>query len=350
MNYRIGRKIRGRLTRRIKFISLIIFIVVVGLIAAAFHIYENDLRPPSNNTATQLFTIPAGSSVTQIATNLQHAGLIRSALAFQIYMHLSGLASQVEAGTYDLSPSQSLSALVSVLTSGKVSTKLVTILPGRRIDQVRADLINSGFSPSSVDNALNPSNYADVPVLSFKPAGVTTLEGLLWPDSFQKTPETDPTVIVRESLEEMSQHLNAQVQQQFAAEGLSPYQGLTLASIINQEVSKPSDQTQVAQVFLSRLKANSTLGSDVTALYGALQAGHPGDLGIDTPYNTLLHHGLPPTPISTISSSALYAATHPAPTNWLYFVAGDNGNTYFSTDLATHQQQAAMYCHKLCGQ
>ncbi|HZL08189.1 MAG TPA: endolytic transglycosylase MltG, partial [Candidatus Dormibacteraeota bacterium] len=192
--------------------------------------------------------------------------------------------------------------------------------------------------------------YSDLPALAYKPANVTTLEGLLWPDSFQKNSSTAPSFIIRESLVEMGQHLTPDVQAAFASEGLTTYQGLTLASIVEQEVNKPTDQTQVAQVFLSRLKANTTLGSDVTANYGAIEAGQPPNLRYDSPYNTLIHNGLPPSPISTVSLNALTAAAHPAATNWLYFVTGDNGTTYFSTNLQDHQTQTQQYCHKLCGQ
>ena len=147
----------------------------------------------------------------------------------------------------------------------------------------------------------------------------------------------------------MTSKLTLNVQQEFASEGLSTYQGLTLTSIIDQEVSNPNDQSQVAQVFLSRLKLGMNLGSDVTANYGALLNNQPPNLAYDSPYNTLLHTGLPPTPISTISKSSLYAATHPSTTtNWLYFVTGDNGTTYFSTTLQQQQANTAQYCHKLC--
>ncbi|HSX47685.1 MAG TPA: endolytic transglycosylase MltG, partial [Patescibacteria group bacterium] len=235
-----------------------------------------------------------------------------------------------------------------ILSQGKVATRLVTILPGRRIDQVRADLINNGFSPDSVDKALNPSNYSDLPVIAFKPTDVTTLEGLLWPDSFQKDPSTDPSFIIRESLTEMGKHLTPSVQASFTSEGLTTYQGLILTSIIIKEVDKPTDQTQVAQVFLSRLNSKMVLGSDVTALYGSIAAGIAPSLNYDSPYNTLIHSGLPPTPISSINSTSLYAATHPANTSWLYFVTGDNGTTYFATNFSDHQAQTSQYCHKLC--
>ena len=92
------------------------------------------------------------------------------------------------------------------------------------------------------------------------------------------------------------------------------------------------------------------LGSDVTAYYGAILAGKSPTTTYDSPYNTLLHKDLPPTPISSISESSLNAAGHPAATDWLYFVSGDDGNTYFSTNLQDHEAYTAKYCHKLCGQ
>jgi UPF0755 protein len=330
----------------------LIVILVLGIFFVR-HLYNTDLQPISANQKTQIFIVTSGSSVKDIADSLEKAHLIKSAWAFQLYIHSKEVGGELQAGTYALSPSQGVPSIVNTLTQGKVATRLVTILPGRRIDQVRADMINSGFKPAAVDSALdNVSQYGDLSVMAFKPPGVNTLEGLLWPDSFQKDPTTEPSVIIRESLTEMGKHLTPGVQASFAAEGLNTYQGITLASIIEQEdgSGKASDQAQVAQVFLSRLKSHSTLGSDVTAEYGAIRANKAPSLTYDSAYNTLIHKGLPPTPISTISLNSLIAASHPAGTKWLYFVAGDNGNTYFSTNLKDHQTQAAKYCHKLCGQ
>lgn len=329
--------------------ALLIVLLAAGAIAASQRYYYY-LKPVSKNQTTQIFTVQSGDSVKQIADDLENKHLIRSSWAFQLYVQRSDQTKQLQAGTYALSPSQSTQSIATTLSGGKVTTKLVVILPGRRIDQVRTDLINKdGFSPESVDKALNPANYSDLPALAYKPDNIDSLEGLLWPDSFQKQPNTDPSVIIRESLEEMSQRLTPDVQAGFAKEGLSTYQGLTLASMVQQEVNKPSDEPQVAQVFLSRYKSGGTLGSDVTARYGAIQAGLAPSLTYDSPYNTLIHTGWPPSPISTISADALNAALHPAKTHWLYFVTGDNGNTYFSTNLQDHNAQTAKYCHKLCG-
>lgn len=347
--YTMGLK-RRRLPRRVWRLLIGLICLFIAGVLISRHVYNLDLRPVSNDQKTQIFTVEAGSSVKQISSDLQKDHLIRSAWAFQLYVHSKELNNLLQAGTYALSPSQNTVSIVTTLTRGKVTTRLVTILPGRRIDQVRADLINDGFAPAAVDQALNPAQYTDLPALAYKPANVTNLEGLLWPDSFQKNSTTAPSFIIRESLVEMGQHLTPDIQAAFAGEGLTTYQGLTLASIVEQEVNKPNDQTQVAQVFLSRLKAGSTLGSDVTADYGAIEAGQAPNLHYDSSYNTLIHNGLPPSPISTVSTSALSAAAHPAATNWLYFVTGDDGTTYFSTNLQDHQTQTQQYCHKLCSQ
>ncbi len=345
-----SRRSWAHVPRRIWLLLVMVLAIVLAGSFAVRHKYDTALEPVNGDETTQLFTVKEGSPVKLIAEGLQKAKLIRSAWALELYVHSKELGSQLKAGTYAFSPNQGTARIVATLTKGKVSTRLITILPGRRIDQVRADLINDGFTPADVDAALIPAQYADLPVLSYKPASVTTLEGLLWPDSYQKDASTSASTIIRESLAAMGTHLGSDIQTDFAHENLTTYQGLILTSIITQEVNKPTDQAQAAQVFLSRLKVGMMLGSDVTANYGAVAAGHKPDLSYDSPYNTLIHTGLPPTPISTLVASALTAATHPAGTNWLYFVAGDDGTTYFSTNLQDHQALTQKYCHKLCGQ
>jgi len=342
-------KRKPSLPRRVWWLLAALAILAVLGMFASRQVYNHDLKAVSNDPKTRIFTVQPGSSVKQIGADLQTDHLIRSAWAFQLYAHSQELNDKLQAGTYALSPSQDTPSIVSTMTKGRVATKLVTFLPGRRIDQVRADLINNGFSPASVDQALDPAQYAGLPALAFKPASIPSLEGLLWPDSFQKDSTTSPSFIIRESLIEMGDHLTPDVQGAFAAENLTTYQGLTLASMVEQEVGA-KDQSQAAQVFLSRLKANIPLGSDVTIEYGAIAAGHAPSLTYDSPYNTNLHAGLPPTPISSVSQNALNAAAHPAGTNWLYFVTGDDGVTHFSTNLQDHQALTQKYCHKLCSQ
>jgi UPF0755 protein len=351
--YSVGQKTvrrKSKVPRRVTWLLVAILVLAAAGAGVSRVIYSNGLKPVNSSQQTQIFTVKKGSSVKIIAVDLENARLIRSAWAFQLYVHSKELNDKLQAGTYAFAPSETVAQIVNTLTNGKVTTNLVTILPGRRIDQVRADLINDGFSVTAVDRALDPAQYGDLPVLSYKPDDVNSLEGLLWPDSYQKQPDTDPSVIIRESLQAMGDHLTADVQAAFAAQGLSPYRGLILSSIVIQEVNKPADQAQAAQVFLTRLKAGMMLGSDVTARYGAIAAGRTPSLDYDSAYNTLLHKELPPSPISTISQSSLDAVTHPAGTSWVYFVTGDDGTTHFSSTLDQHQALTKQYCHKLCGE
>ncbi len=339
--------------QRLKIFLAVSLLIVALLIAAAvimLRVYNDNINAVSKSPKQQLVTIKEGASANQIADLLHNDHLIRSAWAFEWYIRSHNERGDLKAGTYALAPNQTVAEIVNILVQGKVQTNLVTIYPGSRIDQVRADLINDGFSPASVDAALQPAQYADLPVMAFKPANVNTLEGLLYPDSFQKTAATSPSVIIRESLAEMGQHLTPTLQSAFVSEGLSTYQGIILASIVGQEASKSTDQAQIAQVFLKRLGMGMMLQSDQTAFYGAILAGQPPSVSYNSPYNTYDINGLPPTPISNVNAQSLNAAAHPANTDWLYFVAGDNGTVYFEQTAAQHQADIQQYCHKLCSQ
>lgn len=335
--------------RRLFIAGIVLLSVLVIAVVVVRHTYNQNLKPVSNSQQTKIVKIPSGSSVSEIAVILAGQKVIRNEWVFEWYVHSKQLTDKLQAGTYAFRPSQSLPEIANTLTKGKVATRLVTILPGRRIDQVRADLINDGFSVAAVDAALNPQHYRDLPVMSYVPDRATTLEGLLYPDSYQRSEETDPSLIIRQSLKAMGEALPPARQAAYASKGLNVYQALTLASIVEQEAANQTDRDQVAQVFLSRLKLDMSLGSDPTAFYGAVLDGKTPSVKYDSPYNTRIYKGLPPGPISTVSESSLNAVAKPAGTDWLYFVAGDDGITRFQRTYEDHQADTDKYCHELCG-
>lgn len=348
MKYSAQRK-RSRWPKRLTYVLITSILVLGGATIAVRQIYYHDLKAVSASQTTKLVTVQPGATVDQIANELSKAGLIRSTWAFKLYIGSKQILADLQAGTYALSPSESVPQIASQLTHGKIVTNRVTILPGQRIDQIKTSFINDGFPADEVTTALDPSQYVDNPALVDKPAGAS-LEGYLFPDTFQKDSNTTVKDIVAESLGSMNQQLTPQIRSAFANEGISPYQGIILASMVEQEANNKSDRQQVAQVFLSRLHQNMMLGSDVTAFYGAVLAHQAISTTYDSPYNTLLHLGLPPTPISNVSAESLKAVAYPANTNWLFFVAGDDGVVHFSKTLADHQALTQQYCHKLCGQ
>lgn len=339
---------KRRWPMRLTIVALVIILFLGIVTVVARSIYLDKLKQVSTSETTKLVTVEEGASLDDIAKQLEKDGLIKSAWAFKLYVSSQRLRGDLQAGTYAFAPSQSVEKIVAQLTKGKVAVDLVTILPGQRIDQIRASLINDGFSPEEVDAALDPATYAGNPALVDKPANAS-LEGYIYPDSFQKTQTTTAQDIVSQSLTAMERQLTPELRDAFAKQGLSTYQAIILASIVEKEVSKQSDREQVAQVLLSRIKQNMSLGSDPTAFYGAVLAGQKPSVTYDSPYNTLIHKGLPPTPISNVSGSSLQAIAHPATTDWLYFVAGDDGITRFSRTLQEHEALADQYCHKLCG-
>ncbi len=322
-------------------------VLLIGGIAAIRYNYDQALKPASSSQKINLVKVPEGASVKDIAKILKDAGLIRQSWAFEWYVRNNSLSAELKAGTYALTPSQGIAEIASILAHGEVATDLVTILPGQRLDQIEATLINDGFSPSDVKQALNPALYKDHPALVDKPKKAS-LEGYLYPESFQKTSTTSAQDIIRQSLDEMQKRLTPEVRDGFAKRGLNVYQGITLASIVEKEVNTANDRSVVAQVFLRRLKLGMRLESDVTAIYGSVSAGQSPNLSYDSPYNTHLHGGLPPGPISKVTRSSLLAVISPAKSDYLYFVAGDDGRTYFAKTLEGHQQNVRLHCKKLC--
>lgn len=345
--YSLGTR-RSRLPARVLTLIAIFILLLVGGAAGVQRWYNMNLQPVSASTQKQYITISSGTTLNKIAKQLADAKLIRSDQAFIWYISAQNARDKLQAGTYSFTPSQSAQEIANTIIQGRVATDLVTILPGQRIDQIRQALIKAGFKAAAVDAALEPSQYRSAyPALADNPPSAS-LEGFLYPDSYQKTADTDPRQIIGEALDEMQTHLTQDIRGGFAAHNLTVFQGVTLASIVEQEVPSQSDRNQAAQVFLKRLSVGMELGSDVTAYYGAIHDSLPPSLDYDSPYNTLKHTGLPPGPISNVTASTLEAVAHPAQTDWLYFVAGDDGVTHFAKTLDEHNDNVSKYCHKLC--
>ncbi len=328
--------------------TLIVLTVVIVGVALVRQRYVENIKPVSDSSVSQLVTVETGTSAKQIAAQLKKAELIRDATVFEWYVRNHDARDKLQAGSYYIRPSMTVPEIVGILTQGKVATDLLTILPGKRIDQIEKTFINAGYSKAEVDAAFNPDLYKDSPALSDKPAGAS-LEGYLAPESYQMNKNTKPEEIVRDALEQTQKNLTPAIRAAFVKRGLTVHQGVILASVVEREVSKESDKPTVAQVFLKRYAEGMQLGSDVTAFYGAIINGQEPTVGYDTPYNTRIHTGLPAGPISNVTASSLKAVAFPSNTDYVYFVAGDDGTTYFAHTLAEHDANVKAYCHKLCG-
>lgn len=329
------------------FVAATLLIVAIGGVVGIRTWYTQNLQAVSTSKEIKYFTVIPGDGVHKIATGLYRANLIRNSRVFETYVRSSELHDKLQAGTYVLSPSMSVAEIVDKILKGDVAKDLMTILPAKRLDQIKEAFAKAGYGPAEIESAFNPKTYAGHPVLASLPPGAS-LEGYLYPESFQKLATTPAQVIVRQSLDEMQKHLTPQVINGFAAQGLNVFQGIILASIIAQETDDPKAQPTVAQIFLSRLKKDMPLGADATAKYASALAGQPLSVRIDSPYNTRIYKGLPPGPIGNVTADTLRALAAPAGTDYLFFVSGDDGKTYFSHTQEEHQRLIDQHCQKKC--
>jgi UPF0755 protein len=247
VRFLLGQKPQPRKRRKWLFIliGLILIITFAGWYAQKW--YNDNLAQVTYGSAliVKEFTVNGGESVDQITANLHQAKLIRNERAFKLYLRLRHESGKLQAGTYILTSTMSAPRVATALVNGYVSKDYVTILPGKTIAQIKQTFKQVGYSDSEINTAFNPATYAGHPLLANLPPG-GTLEGLLYPDTFQKEAGTSATTIVKESLDEMESSLSSDIISGFAAQGLSIYQGLTLASIVYKESGTPAYESTVA--------------------------------------------------------------------------------------------------------
>jgi len=330
--------------------------VALGLfvIAAVASIgwYFASLRPVDPNDASQVrVVIEPGEGSAAIMAKLKEKRLIHSELAARVFVDLNGAKSKLQAGGYVLTRQQDVAEIVEHISTGKTDEINVTILPGLTLKdladpEVKGSLAAQGFSAEEIKTAFD-AEYSS-PLLADKPAD-QTLEGYIFPETYRTSAGDGLKSVVQRSMDDLYVQLQTKgLIEKFKARGLNIHQALTLASIVQEEVSDPTTQRQVAQVFYKRLASGMVLGSDVTFEYAANQLGVTPAVDIESPYNTRQHPGLPPGPIANMNTSALEATADPAPGDYLFFVAGDDGVTYFSRTVEEHEANAAAHCKRLC--
>lgn len=363
--------------RRRRMLVWVIVVISLALALGGVYLWFNyNLQPVDvNNTTTSRFEIKDGSTFEEISSQLEKRKLIRSALAFDIYARIQGKRGSLKASTCSLRSSMSARDVLNKLNQGCRDFVSIMFYPGATIEKplykpagatidqekmhIKYVLKSAGFSDQDITTALK--KQYDMPLFAGKPAGAT-LEGYI----FGETYYIDKSATAEDVLKEAFSHMYNVVQkndlvEKYRQKGLSLYQGITLASIVQRELNcegKPTAerknrcyeyQRTIAQVFLKRLKENIVLGSDVTFIYaGDMMKVNPS-VDLDSPYNTRKYPGLPPGPIASPGELALKAVANPSETDYLYFIAGDDGLIYFAKDEAGHQKNIREHCQVMCG-
>ncbi len=358
-----------------KWLIIRILLISVGVLAIfllSFKIwYNSSLKPVSSldcslseNAASGScqfteFKVESGTSLSKIAEELNSAGLIKSSLAFKIYAKLNNSSAELKAGTYKFRKANSVEEIVKSLVEGTTSAIVfrLTVLPGETIADFKKKLTPLGYSEAEIDSALK-ERYS-YPALAGKPDDAS-LEGYLYGETYEFYQDDSVETIIMRMLEELSSTVSKNnLKNKFESRGLTLYQGIILASIIQKEAGNLSleEQKNIASVFYNRLEAGMTLGSDVTVTYALNQLSaeerekykdNAEKLTIDSCYNTRLYAGLPCGPISSPGAFALIAAANPSDTSYLYFLTGDDGMMYYSDTESGHNSNISAHCQELC--
>lgn len=323
--------------------STITIITVITLSALVWFILA--LRPvEKDSTEIMTFQLDTGTGVPEVSDKLQEKGLIRSATAFNVYVTITGKRQQLQAGTYELSPSLSSSEVATIMSDGKVATNLLVIPEGSTILKIRALADNKGVNVKEFDAAL-VAQY-DYDFLKARPQGAT-LEGYLFPDSYELIKPIRTNVVVNLMLQNFAKKISqTDYIQRYTAQGMTLHQAVTLASIVEREVRSDEDRAMVAQLYLNRLKIGMPLQADPTALYAQEITGQSTkkvDTSINSTYNTYLVKGLPPGPIGNPGLASLKAVAYPQANDYLYFISGKDGKTYFAKTYEEHKRNIDKY-------
>ncbi len=333
----------------LRIVLMIVPVVLVFLGASYYAVnqwYQDNLQPVSEvQTADVVVVVESGSSVREIGDQLKDLGVIRNSTVFSWYVGRQESRGELQAGTYKFNSGQSVEEIVERLVTGDVATNLFTILPGKRLDELEEDLLAFGLPPDEVTSAIN--NRYDHPLFANTPSNAT-LEGYIFPDTYELTIDGDVSDLLVRSFDEFEALLTPELLAGIEKQGLTLHEAIILASIVHEESANVDDQVTIAQVFHKRLNSDIPLGSDPTFIYVAAITGEEATPDLDNPYNTRIYGGLPPGPISNFNLSALEAVANPSDTDFLYFVAGDDGTTHFTRTLAEHEAAIAKYCFEAC--
>ena len=288
--------------------------------------------------------------MTSIADRLQQNGLISDAGLFRDYLIYTGLDTSIQAGSYDLSPAMSMVDIAHKMHNATSTQVPFVILPGWRMEEIAASLPTSGLNITS-DAFLVASKK---PRLGFDfLAGAASMEGFLFPDSYILPRVTTTDELIEVLVQNFDLHLTSDLRDGFDRQGLSIYQAVTLASIVQRETVHDDEAPMIASVYVNRLKIGMRLEADPTTQYAlgyntAQQTWWTNplsmdDLKINSPYNTYVTDGLPPTPISNPGLVALRAVAFPAKSSYYYFSARCDTSGYHNF-AQTFQEQLQNLC------
>ncbi len=335
-----GGHLPGKVSGGIRIAVVVLLLIVLGGGAVAFGRFAS--QPLGFSPSPVRVTIAPGSGLGTIARDLSRQGIVSPGWAFSALARVRGQGERLKAGTYQISAASTPMTLLDRMVKGDVVQIEVRLIEGWTFREVRA-AINAAADVRHDSLALSERE-----ILERLGAIESSAEGLFFPDTYRFSAGISDLTLLRKAYDRMRERLR--INWEGRQPGLpitSPYQLLTLASIVEKETGQAADRGLIAAVFLNRLREGMKLQSDPTTIFG-LGTRFDGnlrrpDLVDPSVYNTYMHEGLPPSPIALPGEAALAAVSHPSATGARYFVARGDGFSEFSETLADHNRAVARY-------
>jgi UPF0755 protein len=294
--------------------------------------------------AAQTVVVPSGATGHDVAKLLETQGVIRSALVFDLLARIRGDVTAMKAGEFAFGAHRTESEILDQVVAGGQQVAVWVTIP-------------EGFTAKEIAQTLAERDLGDAAALQsafldsgFKLDGSSTpsLEGYLFPDTYLVPTAAKPAEIAKIMTDQFRAELPPDAPALAKRLGYSIPQIVTIASLVEREAKADDERALMAGVYYNRLRLGMALQVDATLEYTF--AHHKdvityADLARDTPYNTYKHLGLPPTPIANPGRASLYAAFHPQPSKYLYYVYMGNGHSAFSRTLSEHNANVARYLH-----
>jgi UPF0755 protein len=342
-----------KLTRRGKAVmTLLVLLLLLAIPAAAGFVYLGSIGVASSSVPGKQVEveIPAGTSMTEVGEILEDKAVIKSAFGFRIVSFFQGGDEGIQAGTYQLTTGLSArDALDQMLEGPEVKFITVTFPEGswlpefaERLDE-DTDIKGREFLKVLESGKLKSS---------ILPADSNNFEGLLFPSTYQLIENDTAQTVAQRLVDETEKQLKKVDTSEIEALGYSKYEILIVASMIEAEAGVSQDRGKIARVIYNRLDEGMALGIDATVIYALGERKNSltsEDLAIDSPFNTRLVTGLPPTPIGAPGAEAIKAAANPAEGPWIYYVLTDcDGRHSFSVDYEDFLADKADYQNLSC--
>lgn len=333
---------------------LIILSILIAALTAYFYIeYKMNTPLDKKSQEQKIVEIPKGFGVKEIGWLLEKENIISENFYFEIYVWQKRIEKNLQAGEYILSPSMSIAQIAEFIAKGQaLSNEIKITIPegwsARKIDDklAEAELVKKG---EFMNYKIDTDNYEflkDNSLITYHLSLITNLEGFLFPDTYLFDKDAAIEEIAAKMLDNFDKKLTADLRNEIKNQDKTIFGIITLASIVQNESASLDEMKTIAGVFYNRLKKNYPLESDATINYitgKSLRQPTIEDTKVKSLYNTYLHIGLPPGPISNPGIEAIEAAIYPEKTDYFFFLHPLDGPTVFSKTLQEHNAAKAKY-------